>query len=68
MKNVSRHSNPPDELAQNVSKKNPFQTNYESDRVFNYLNDSNSIFRAGRIKLENFPVARHEPSAFKFGV
>ena len=29
-KNVSGPSNPPDELAQNVSKKNPFQTNYSS--------------------------------------
>ena len=29
-KNVSRPSNPPDELAQNVSKKNPFRTNYSS--------------------------------------
>ena len=26
----SGHSNPPDELAQNVSKKNPFRTNYSS--------------------------------------
>ena len=55
-KNVSEPSNPPDELAQNFSKKkNPFRTNYssiffessESDRVFNYLHDSNSILRAG---------------------
>ena len=29
-KNVSRPSNPPDELAQHVSKKNPFRTNYSS--------------------------------------
>ena len=29
-KNVSGHSNPPDELAQNVSKKNPRRTNYSS--------------------------------------
>ena len=29
-KNVSEPSNPPAELAQNVSKKNPFQTNYSS--------------------------------------
>ena len=29
-KNVSRPPNPPDELAQNVSKKNPFRTNYSS--------------------------------------
>ena len=47
--------NPPDELAQNVSKKIPFERiiptfffeSSESDRVFNYLHDSNSIFRAG---------------------
>ena len=53
-KNVSRPSNPPGELAQNVSKKNPFGRiippfffgSSESDRVFNYLHDSNSIFRA----------------------
>ena len=25
-----------------------------SDRVFNYLHDSNSIFRVGRIQSENF--------------
>ena len=30
VKNVSRSSNPPDELAQHVSKKNPFSTNYSS--------------------------------------
>ena len=30
LKNVSEPSNPPDELAQNVSKNNPFQTNYSS--------------------------------------
>ena len=29
-KNVSEPSNPPDELAQNVSQKNPFRTNYSS--------------------------------------
>ena len=29
-KKDSRPSNPPDELAQNVSKKNPFRTNYSS--------------------------------------
>ena len=29
-KNVSEPSNPPAELAQNVSKKNPFRTNYSS--------------------------------------
>ena len=30
LKNVSEPSNPPDELAQNVSKKSPFRTNYSS--------------------------------------
>ena len=30
LKNVSEPSNPPDELAQNVSKKNPRRTNYSS--------------------------------------
>ena len=53
-------SNPPDELAQNVSKKIPvgriippfFFESSESDRVFNYLHDSNSIFRARRINSE----------------
>ena len=55
-KKVSRPSNPPGELAQHVSKKkNPpsdeiflhfsFESS-ESDRVFNYLHDSNSIFQA----------------------
>ena len=56
-------SNPPDELVQHVSRKNPRQTNYflifsfessESDRVFNYLHDSNSIFRARGINSEWF--------------
>ena len=53
-KNVSRPSNPPDELAQNVSKKIPvgrvippfFFESSESDRFFNSLHDSNSTFRA----------------------
>ena len=53
-KKVSGPSNPPDELAQNVSKKIPFGRiippfsfeSSESDRVFNFLHDSNSIFRA----------------------
>ena len=51
--------NPPDELAQNVSKKKkhfsdefflqfPFEGS-EFYRVFNYLHDSNSIFRAAGI-------------------
>ena len=59
-KNVSRPSNPPDELAQNVSKKNHRRTNYSSIFLqkfriwpfFNYLHDSNSIFRARGIKSE----------------
>ena len=55
LKNVSEPSNPPDDLAQNVSRKNPRRTDYSSifpskvqcpDRVVNYLHDSNSIFRA----------------------
>ena len=62
-KNVSRPSNPPDELAQNVSKKNPFRTNYSSifsakvqnlAVFFIYLHDSNSIFRAAGINSEIF--------------
>ena len=62
VKNVSEHPNPPDELAQNVSKKkNPFGRilppfffeSSESDGFFNYLHDSNSIFRVGRINSEN---------------
>ena len=61
VKNVSEPSNPPDELAQNVSKKKSpsnelflhfFFESSESDRVFNYLHDSNSIFRAGGINSE----------------
>ena len=60
--NVSRPSNPPDELAQNVSKKIPFGRiippfffeSSESDRVFNYLHDSNSIFWARGINSEIF--------------
>ena len=51
-KNVSGPPNPPDELAQNVSKKNRvgrinplfFFESSESDRDFNYSHDSNSIF------------------------
>ena len=59
-KNVSRPSNLPDQLAQNVSKKIPlerivppfFSESSESDRVINYLHDSNSIFRVGGINSE----------------
>ena len=55
LKSVSEPSNPPDELAQNVSKKKSpsdelfllvFFESAECDRVFIYLHDSNSIFRA----------------------
>ena len=60
--NVSRPSNPPDELVQNVSKKSLsgelflhlFFESSESDRVFNCLHDSNSIFRAAGIDSEIF--------------
>ena len=62
-KNVSGPSNPPDELTQHVSKKKKkpfgriifpfFFESSESDRFFNYLHDSNSIFRVGRINSEN---------------
>ena len=62
VKNVSRPSNPPDELAQNVSKKSLSDELFfcfffdcsESYRVFNCLHDSNLIFRGGRIKSEGF--------------
>ena len=56
LRSVSRPSVPPDELAQHVRNKDPFSDELflhcsfessESDRVFNYLHDSNSIFRAG---------------------
>ena len=48
----SRPSNPPDELAHNVSEKNPFRTNYSSIfpskvqnlAVLNYLHDSEFDF------------------------
>ena len=58
-KNVSRPSNPPDELAKRVSKKSLFGRIFaplffessESDRFFTYLHDSNSIFRVGGIKI-----------------
>ena len=60
--NVSGPSNPPDELAQNVSKKNPHRTNYSSIFLrkcrfwpfLNYLHDMNSFFWAQRIKSELF--------------
>ena len=68
-KNVSRPSNPPDELTQNVSKKSLsdelflhfFFESLESDRVFNCLHDSNSIFRAaGKISEIFFGRTVHE--------
>ena len=54
-KNVPGSSNPPDELPQNVSKQITFGRiippfffeSSESDRVFNYLHDANSIFGPG---------------------
>ena len=62
-KSVSRPSNPPDELAENVSKKSlsdeiflHFSSKLQNLTVFlNYLHDSNSIFRVGRINSENVP-------------
>ena len=60
-KNVSTPSNPPDGLAQNVSKKNPFLDElflHFSAKVQNlavffiYLHDSNSIFWARGINSE----------------
>ena len=60
--NVSEPSNPPDELAQNVSKKSPsddlflhFPSKVQNLAVFFiYLHDSNSFFWAQRIKSELF--------------
>ena len=62
VKNVSEPSNPPDELGHNVSKKKKsisdelflhfFVESSESDRVFFYLHDSNSIFRARGINSD----------------
>ena len=60
-KNVSRPSNPPDELAQKCFEKKSvsdelfllfFCKSAESGRFFIYLHDSNSIFRAQGIKSE----------------
>ena len=57
-KDVSGPSNPPDELAQKCFEKKSFLHFFfessESDRVFNYLHDSNSIFRARGINSEIF--------------
>ena len=55
-------SNPPGESAQNVSKRVSFGRivppfffeSTESDRVYKYLHDSNSIFRAAGINSEIF--------------
>ena len=62
LKNVSRPSNPPDELAQNVSKKIPlgriippfFLRKCRIWPFLIYLHDSNSIFWAQGIKSEIF--------------
>ena len=63
VKNVSEHSNPPDKLAQHVSNKIPlgriippfFLRKFRIWPFFNYLHDSNSIFRIGRMNSENVP-------------
>ena len=60
LKNVSNQKNPPDELAQHVSKKSPSDELFlhfssessESYRVVNSLLDSNSIFRPAGINSE----------------
>ena len=62
VKNVSRPSSPPDELAQNVSKKIPFGRiippfflrKFRIWPFFNYLHDSNSICRAQGTNSEIF--------------
>ena len=68
--NVSRPSNPPDEVVQNVSKKSPsddlflhFSWKVQNLTVFsNCLHDSNSIFRAWGIKSEWFRARSvHQP-------
>ena len=57
--------NPQDELAQNVSKKMLFgriifsSGSSESYRVFNYLQNKNSIFRARRIIQKGLRAARY---------
>ena len=63
-KNVPGHSNPPDELAQHVSKKKKspvgriippfFFRKFRIWPFLNYLQDSNSIFRAAGINWEGF--------------
>ena len=62
-KNVSEPSNPSDESAQNVPKKNSlpdelflcfYFESSESYRVFNDLHDSDSILRAAGINSERF--------------
>ena len=65
-KNVSGHSNPPDELAQRVSKKKKIPVGRFFPPFFcrkcriwpflNYLHDSNTIFWAQGIKSEGFFV------------
>ena len=68
-KNVSRPSNPPDELAQDVSKKKKipsgriippfFLRKFRIWPFLNYLQDSNSIFRAAGINSEGFSGAQY---------
>ena len=69
LKQVSDPSNPPDELAQNVSKKIPFgrivplfSSKVQNSSVFNYLHDSNSIFRVRRLNSEIFSDGTITPS------
>ena len=55
LKNVSEPSNPPDELAQNASKKkSPSDELFHHFPSFNYSRDSNSIFQAAGIIEEIF--------------
>ena len=74
-KNVSRPSNPPDELAQKCfeKKKNPRRTNYSSifsakvqnlAVFFIYLHDSNSFFWARWINSEIFSGGTVSSSSF----
>ena len=66
-KNVSRPSNPPDELAQNVSKKKSpsdelflhFSAKVQNLAVFYYLHDSNSIFWPRELNQNGFSGARY---------
>ena len=74
---VSEPSNPSDEIAQHDSKKKSLSDEFfffsiessESDRVFNYLRDSNSIFRTAGINSEIFSggTVVHLANAGSFG-